>query len=237
MIYDTQLDTDAYYLAPIFAGANVSSIMAFPSHPDSQASSFAPRGNDTANTFFCEPNDGDINTTSSELPFCSANSPGQLFASPAEAASKSGELSLLLFKLNAYMPEKLVTAAGQNSFENISPLASSLCELIRSFERCTMQAEDKGADCLLLAISVVGSVVNIYYKMIEGLECCMLKDIELHKALRLLANTNTMEMQLVYMRRLCHKYSQVFQTFQSISRIDSTLGIIQRFAQLCKAGL
>lgn len=176
-----------------------------------------------------------------EPPFHADNSPPQFLSSAADVApatvdvaTTTAELAMLLLNLNKHIPQHLLSAEGQESFESISSLASSLCELILIFERPAMHCKDASAPCLLLAVSVVGSVVNTYYAMMEGLDSHKASHTNLHKTLQLLADVRTMEVQLIYMRRLCHQWHKEFSTFQLIPRINMILAIIKRFTKKVK---
>lgn len=135
------------------------------------------------------------------------------------------------------MPEDLLDSDGCQAFESISSLASSLCEIIIHLESQAMHYDKSKASCFLLTVSVVGNVVNMYYKMSQSLNHRDLAttQINLHHTLQLLANADTMKFQLIYMQRICQRLHEEFGTSQIISRIDTIREVLQRNCQLLKA--
>lgn len=130
----------------------------------------------------------------------------------------------------------MLAPTEENIFEPVSFLVSSLCETLRIFEqKASCQAEDPNtSSSFLLAASVVSKAVEVYQDMASSL-CPLMsaQPISIHVKLRLLADMQTMKLQLLYMRRMCQLSENSFSS-DTMRRVDATVDALQRYSRLCR---
>ncbi|KAJ6782788.1 hypothetical protein PWT90_04145 [Aphanocladium album] len=157
------------------------------------------------------------------------------------------ELSQLLFMINNHKPHDMLVKDSGDSFESISAVVSSLCEILSFLEGqpCSSREQQGKAvsvsPCFLLAISVAGSSVNVYNKMAQTLDSFAgapeaMAPLNLHRTLQVLANAQTMEYQLVYMRRICQSSEQELCRMQTVASVDATLELLRNYSQRVLSG-
>ncbi|KAL6885712.1 hypothetical protein GGI43DRAFT_426589 [Trichoderma evansii] len=132
---------------------------------------------------------------------------------------------LILFALNMERPPREVHKIdGHKWFGSISCLVSSLCEITSRLQRFNTFGEASVSPCMLLVVSVVSNVVQVY-------EATPAQQLNLHDKLQILADASTMEFHLVSLRRIYDHNIIDLPNKYAGQRLDKLLGVLQRCIQ------
>ncbi|UKZ57137.1 hypothetical protein TrVGV298_010989 [Trichoderma virens] len=144
---------------------------------------------------------------------------------------------LILFALNTERPPReMHKIGGHKWFESISCLVSSLCEITSRLQgqRSSIFGGANISPCLLLVVSVVSNVIQVYEVALESLKSSWKAPTQqpnLHEKLQILADASTMEFHLVSLRRIYDHSILDMPSKYAGQRLDKLLGVLQQCIQ------
>jgi hypothetical protein len=163
--------------------------------------------------------------------------PAHSLESPSSLVQIYEQLSRILFALNTERPPReMHKIDGHKWFGSISCLVSSLCEITSRLhgQRSNTFGEANLSPCLLLVISVVSNVVQVYEVVLENLKSSWktpAQQLNLHEKLQILADASTMEFHLISLRRIYDHSIIDLPSKYAGQRLDKLLNVLQQCIQ------
>ncbi|KAL7904171.1 hypothetical protein GGI35DRAFT_484763 [Trichoderma velutinum] len=163
--------------------------------------------------------------------------PAHSLESPSNLVQIYEQLSRILYALNTERPPQEVHKIdGHKWFESISCLVSSLCEITSRLQgqRSITFGGANLSPCLLLVISIVSNVIQVYEVVLENLKSSWktpAQQLNLHEKLQILADASTMEFHLVSLRRIYDHGILDMPSKYAGQRLDKLLSVLQQCIQ------